>query len=72
MCETAGVAQSGYYAWRKRADRPTTPGEQRRLPTLRVAPGEHGGARVGVRVEVGLAGVGHLASLVLVGHRRAG
>ena len=31
MCETAGVAQSGYYAWRKRADRPTTPGEQRRL-----------------------------------------
>ena len=31
MCETAGVAQSGYYAWRKQADRPTSPGEQRRL-----------------------------------------
>lgn len=31
LCEAAGVSESGYYGWRKRADRPATQGEQRRL-----------------------------------------
>ena len=30
MCEAAEVSESGYYAWRKRLDRPPTPAQERR------------------------------------------
>ena len=30
LCDAADVAESGYYAWRKRLDRPPTPAQERR------------------------------------------